>query len=396
MRIFSFITVFILSVSSAFAAPAEKDWTLLVFLNGNNNLDRFGAMDINEMEKVGSTDSVNVVVQWASMAASSVKRLYVKKDNNPNKVTSPTVQDMGAVDMGDVKSLVEFVRWGAQNYPAKHYFIDVWNHGAGWHRLSLDGGFKPTDISWDDKTGNFITTEQLGDAMKQAAAIIGHKVDVYGSDACLMAMAEVANEMNDSVSYYVGSQETEPGEGWPYDGLLTRWNATPNATGADVGKILTEEYVKSYEKGGSQAGSGSQETTFSAFDLGQMDTLNKAVEELAKKILSSDAAELTKIKNSADSSQSYAYSDYKDLSDFTTEMEKSQVRIEPATLKGVRDAIGKFVIATRSSKDYVRSKGVSIWLPTSSYTYQSYSQRYSGLHFAKATNWNGALEGLLK
>jgi len=77
-----------------------------------------------------------------------------------------------------------------------------------------------------------ITTKQLGQALKESAAIIGHPVDVYGSDACLMAMAEVAHEMADSVNVYVGSQEVEPGAGWPYGDFLKLWTAKPTATAA--------------------------------------------------------------------------------------------------------------------------------------------------------------------
>ncbi|MFZ9594816.1 MAG: hypothetical protein ACO3A2_01925, partial [Bdellovibrionia bacterium] len=66
----------------------EKEWTFLTFMNGKNNLDSFGALNINQMEKVGSTDQINVVVQWASLKNKSVKRLFINQDQNPKKVTS--------------------------------------------------------------------------------------------------------------------------------------------------------------------------------------------------------------------------------------------------------------------------------------------------------------------
>ncbi len=265
------VPLFLQSPAKAEEGNGVKDWTFLVFLNGKNSLDSFGALDINEMEKVGSTDKINVLVQWASTSNHKTQRLYVQKDNDPNRVTSPVVQDMGSVDMGDWRSLVEFVQWGVANYPAKHYFIDVWDHGSGWHLNS--GGFSPRDISWDDDTGHFMTTKQLGQALAEAAKAIGHKVDLYGSDACLMGMAEVAGEMSNSVEFSVGSEETEPGEGWPYDGLLSRWSALPTASASDVAKILTTEYVKSYQ-GGSQ---GKSEVTFSAFDLSKLNKVSFAV-----------------------------------------------------------------------------------------------------------------------
>ena len=186
------ILLFYTVPSHAASDAAQKEWTVLVFLNGNNNLDSFGAVNINQMEKVGSTPDINIVVQWASYASDRTKRLYIQKGNGTSAVTSPVVEDFPRVDMGDVKTLNDFIAWGIQKYPAKHYFIDVWDHGGGWHR----GTLRPYDISLDEFTGHLITTKQLGQAMAQAAGLIGHKVDIYGSDACMMAMAEVATEIS--------------------------------------------------------------------------------------------------------------------------------------------------------------------------------------------------------
>lgn len=43
----------------------KKKWTVMVFLNAANNLEPFGIEDLNEMEKVGSSREVNVVVELA-------------------------------------------------------------------------------------------------------------------------------------------------------------------------------------------------------------------------------------------------------------------------------------------------------------------------------------------
>src|SRR4051812_33685323 len=104
-RILVLAYVFVLSFGSLSAMAAEKEWTFLLFLNGNNNLDSFGKLNINQMEKVGSSDQVNLVVQWASKANHGTKRLYVQKDDNASQVTSPIVQDMGQIDMGSATVL---------------------------------------------------------------------------------------------------------------------------------------------------------------------------------------------------------------------------------------------------------------------------------------------------
>src|SRR3954464_9694763 len=44
-------------------AGAQADWTVLVFLNGDNSLEPMALDDFKEMARVGSTDRVNVVAQ---------------------------------------------------------------------------------------------------------------------------------------------------------------------------------------------------------------------------------------------------------------------------------------------------------------------------------------------
>ncbi|HUP56181.1 MAG TPA: clostripain-related cysteine peptidase, partial [Bdellovibrionota bacterium] len=230
--------------------PAQKEWTMLVFLNGNNNLDQFGSLNLNQAETVGSTADINVVVQWASLKNKDVRRLLVTKDNDRRKVTSPVIENMGKVDMGDYRNLVEFIKWGVKNFPAKRYFLDIWNHGSGWHdKLRRRGGFGFDDISSDDLSGNSISTEQLGMALRQASAEIGQKIDLYGNDACLMAMAEVAAEVAGGVKVFLGSQDLEPGEGWHYGDFLTLWAAKPAASAHEVSQMLVSSYVASYSGG---------------------------------------------------------------------------------------------------------------------------------------------------
>ena len=42
------------------------------------------------------------------------------------------------VDCGDPKVLTDFLKWGMKKYPAKHYLVDVWNHGGGWENLPAE------------------------------------------------------------------------------------------------------------------------------------------------------------------------------------------------------------------------------------------------------------------
>jgi hypothetical protein len=379
--------------------PVVKEWTFLVFLNGNNNLDSYGAKNINQMEAVGSNADINIVVQWASLQNGKTQRVYVQKDSNPNQVTSPIVEDMGArVDMGDYRTLVEFVRWASVKYPAKHYFIDLWDHGSGWHLqnlllgkagLSSDPSYSVTDISFDDKTGNKITTKQLGTALQEISQIIGHKVDILASDACLMAMAELGSEMKDSVQVMAGSEEVEPAAGWPYDKFFARWASNSRATANEVATYLTQEYLKSYSAGGSN---GRSEVTFSAVDLSKMDRVESAIRTLGAQIRALNAADQSRVAQAAQDSISFAYSDYVDLGDFLVQLKKQNIQaLNLQSMNDVRASLEDFVFVNGVSSKYQNAKGLAIWLPTSKYTYSNYISRYKELVFDRITQWSDAI-----
>ncbi|HCM40251.1 MAG TPA: hypothetical protein DIS93_09795 [Bdellovibrionales bacterium] len=359
-----------------------KEWTFLTYINGNNNLDPYGATNINQMEQVGSTEQLNVIVQWASLQRGTTQRLYVQKDNEPRKVTSTVVQEIPKLDMGNWRSLVEFVRWAHDNYPAKRYFVNVWNHGNGWHL---------TDISYDDVSGNMITTKQLGDALRESSEIIGHKVDLYASDACLMAMVEIANEMKNSVEIFAGSEETEPGDGWPYHAILGRWIQNPEASATDVAKIITAEYVKSYTNGSN----GNAAVTFSAFDLSKIEPLNDSIRNLGQFLISTDKDSRAKALAAANKTLHFTYSDYSDLGVYLDELEKvNLVSMRPEILNNVRDRISDFVVANQVTGRYARAKGVSIWIPLNQTAYLKNSDKYHALQFQADTDWGTTLKFL--
>lgn len=388
--------LFTMVLALAFKAQAlplaEKEWTFLLFLNGHNNLSSFGDMNIKDMEKSGSTDQVNLVVEWGSASTKDNRRLLVEKSKDPSKVTSPTLMTKKNVDMGDYKQLVDFVKWGAENFPAKHYFVAVWNHGSGWHFQDMNklgsSDFQTTDISYDDNTGNRITTEQLGLAMKEIKNILGRNVDIYGSDACLMQMIEVANEMKDSVDYFVGSQELEPGEGWPYAPFMKKWTATPTLTPSEVSVLLSKEYLASYNGGVY----GRKSVTFSALDMSKLDQINSSVAQLVNHLKGLDAASLKKIKSASNSTLDFYYSDYKDLGDFLKNLSSTATVKDSKLIDQVQKGLKSSILSTDNSSTYAAATGLSIWIPSS---VTSDMTRYKELEFNKQTAWADFLKVML-
>jgi hypothetical protein len=377
-----------------------KDWTLLVYLNGDNSLDSFGPTNLKQMETIGSTPNLNLVVQWASIQNGKTERLLVQKSTDPSNVTSPIVQDMGVVDMGDWHSLEAFIEWGAKNYPARHLFVDVWDHGSGWHAIEVQnhgvrGGhiFHPTDISWDDTSGHSITTKQLGQAITTASQAIGQTIDIYGSDACLMGMLEVASEMKGSVGYFVGSQEVEPGAGWPYDTWLARWAANPDMSAKDIATALSEEYAKAYSPGGNEE---SASATLAVYDMSKQAEIEQAVANLGQSFLKLSADDLKKVATAAVSAKAFTDTDYGDLKDFAKYLGQADVRLPDTALDQLEAAFTDYVVASNVTPDFQGSaNGVSIWLPKAQSDYDSNSALYETMAFEVDTAWGNVLKTLM-
>ncbi len=265
----------------------EKEWTFMVYLNADNDLESAGIKDINEMEKIGSGDKINIIVQcdrspeydesngnWVG-----ARRFYIQKDDDFSKINSKEIANLGeSVDMGDPAVLTDFIKWGVKNYPAKKYALVIWNHGSGWK--FQNARFSPVKgISYDESSGNHLDNFKLTAALAEGVKLNGgKKFDIIIMDACLMAMVEIAYQIKDSAKVYIASEEVAPADGMPYDSILAKLAAKPSIGEKEFSASIVEDYVRSY-KGGSQ---GWSNCTFSAFDLSNIDALANKIDALAK------------------------------------------------------------------------------------------------------------------
>jgi len=132
-----------LSLSTPSADPNDttKDWTFLIYMNADNNLEQFSLIDFYEMAKVGSTQKVNIIVQLDRAEGYSTEygdwkqTLRFKVEKNMQPIVSNATMDLGEVNMCDSTALSDFIQWGHQNYPAKRYALVIWSHGAGWRSI---------------------------------------------------------------------------------------------------------------------------------------------------------------------------------------------------------------------------------------------------------------------
>jgi cytidylate kinase len=381
-RVFSIIILaaIILSAfpSDLSAAPQLKEWTLAVFLNADNNLDSFGVEDQEEMARVGSSDFLNIVT-LIDRERGPAQINYIEK-NNIEKI-----KDLGEVDMGDYRQLVNFMKFVKTNYPAKHYAITIWNHGSGWKFKKENPIYR--GISYDDSSNNHITNSQLGIAMKEIKKLLGKKVDIVNFDACLMQMVEVAYACKDHASYMVASEELEPGKGAPYDDILKV--VKPGITPENFAKNWVSAFSKSYN-GGSQ---GYDESTQSALNLSKLGNLTDALSGLAKTTMSGKYARA--FNNLLRKVHRFDYPENIDLIHFA-ELLKAQTKNDIAmqtavdkVLKASKEVVIASEVTGFSTKD---ARGIAIYLPFDFIV----ESKYKKLGFAQDTLWDEMITELMK
>lgn len=364
--------------------PGGKDLTVLVYKNAKNNLEPFGFLDMNEMELAGSSDRVNVVVEFGRLPGggagkenwSGARRYYITKDADPAAIVSPVLWERASVDMGDWRELADFAAWGKANFPAKKYVLVIWNHGNGWKRSA--GGKKARGISFDDETGNYITTPQLALALKAAGP-----VDVLAFDACLMQTAEVASEVRNYAQIVAGSEETEPGEGYPYDLIISGLNADPLMTAEEMGVLIARSYRARNEE--------------LYMDTTQSAVRTRALPGLLSRIDSWVAAaavsgEPMAVKAALLSAHGFYEIDQKDLGDFFRLVElKASGRALKAASREVYEWLEKEVVAANGVSGYQHrpARGLAVYASPA----YSYNEDYSGLAWAEDGLWDDLLRG---
>jgi len=366
-----------------------SEWTVMVYLDADNDLESAGINDINEMEMVGSTTDVNIVVQADRIPGydisnsdwTNTRRYYITQDSDPMEINSQ-FNDLGELNMGDPQTLIDFTSWAVANYPAKKYLLVIWNHGGGFRSPA----YTAKDIAWDDTSGgDRITMPELEYALSAISAQMGKKIDIIGMDACLMAMTEVAYQIKDYADILVASEESEPGDGWPYDTILAQLVSNPLMSPVQLAVDIVDRYIYSYP---------SYDVTQSAIDLIYIDTLATQLSDLALAIMSDTLTPKDVYINAAYSSQYYGDPDFIDLYDFCSKVliYSYNVQVKSIALSIQQTLINSVVINSNYNGWSVRgSMGLSIYFP---WYYAYNSNKYNSTNFAQHTFWDDMLLSL--
>ncbi len=222
---------------SASPSPDENQtgqtWTVMLYFDLRDEItEKWSLFDVNEAESIGSDNRVRIVAQVARYSGgntadgdwSGARRYLLQPDDDMEAIRSPLLVDLGEVNMANEDTLVDFVQWSAQNYPADHYALVMLDHGAGWPGGYLDrdsGGIGRDNIALAEQRGDLLFTMEIGRALERLRQAGLPSLDLIGFDACLMASLEVFVEVAPYARYAVASQNVENSStAWAYAAWL--------------------------------------------------------------------------------------------------------------------------------------------------------------------------------
>lgn len=401
----------------------QAEWTLMIYLAGDNNLAAAGEADLREMRMVGSTPEVNVIAQFDNAGDVGTTRYHVQRRGVGERPIS-----LGKTDSGSPVVLSDFVKWAVDEFPARRYALVLWNHGNGWaptevNRVAEAVNAKDYDrrdmavrgyaslhnvffrttlerilqldtmaeraICMDDGSGHSIDTVELGTVLQGITATLGKPLDLLGMDACLMSTLEVAYQARLYARYIVASEELEPPAGWPYHAVLGALIQRPDMPTAELATRIVHAYVRSYAQKRSKAS-----VTQAALDLAQVEVVASATDDLADALIYGLPATANEVWNALRTSTSFYSSTLWDLGHLCVGLadqtrDAAVRRTAGAIVQALAPGNNRFVLAQSHRGQRVkRCAGVSIYLPA----FVDISPYYSDVEFARAHHWLTFLE----
>ncbi|MCP4422332.1 MAG: hypothetical protein GY805_37465 [Chloroflexi bacterium] len=395
---------------------SDQTWTIMLYQDADDKvLEEDIFLDLNEAERVGSSDNVNIVSQldrytggfsgdgnWAT-----ARRYFITRDNDLSVINSELIEDLGEVNMADAQTLVDFVTWAAENYPADKYVLIMSDHGIGWPGGWTDPAPSvPTDNSLPITAalGNDLYLMEIDQALSDIRAQTDiEQFELIGMDACLMGGVEIFSALAPHARYAVASQEVEPALGWAYAGFLEQLTNNPGVNGGELGRFIVDSYIRDDQRildpdaraglmgqgnplsglfglfgGGSSSTVSTQQLvqqmeqniTLTAVDLSQIPPLVDSINNLSLALSGDTQSTIAQTRSYAQSFTSVFGSNvppsYIDLGHFAQLLaENSGNGDVNQAVDGVLAAIDQAVIAERHGPNKPGSTGVSIYFPNS-------------------------------
>ncbi len=396
----------VVSATTLAVSTNEYDWLVMVYIGGDNDLYEQAIDDIDEMEMIGSTDSVAIAVQVESWYEEipfpmtkdrrisnleNVHRFKIVQDSTLGTIITDGYLNNESFphvgyDSADPANIADFVDWATTEFQATNTCLILWDHGLGWE----PGTERATSWIISDETEY---TE--GDNYLIGQALVPFDLDVLMMDGCVMAGIEILDAYYESADLITFSEAVVPWDGFPYDVQLQWLNENSSAVPIDVSTNFASMFVLEY------AELNESSVTMSVVDTSKyiplkdsittfVNTLGDPVPDVERDLL------LIAAENSFD----FNIQD-KDINElFGKYVEYGAGAEYLSSINDIFDAVDDAVVysgAFNCVTDWVNvetATGLTICLPFSPMYYQSIQDSYGKVQFTTDTGWYDFLNRL--
>jgi hypothetical protein len=357
--------------------PPKYKWTVLGYFDGNNSQDldpvtlgSYVIQDVQEMEQVGSTKDVQIIVMLGSLKTEGDCNYYLIEkysDEPADSVSSKVLDSLGKKDMSDPQTLKDFIQYGAKHYSAQRYMLVLNDHGSGWKGVFSDE---------QNGDGKMMSLPEL------SSALSGYKFEIIVFNAPSMSLLEVACQLKDEANYLIASpfkrglQNRLGSSKWLQD--LTE---DPDIGSRDLARNMVDTIY-------STADNKDKDISIAAINLSKVDILASKVADLGNSLAMKAGAYWSEVLDAWNSVHSQEYDDsaFTELREFVKKIQNSSnfdsTIINDA--QAVESATDEAVIKSMTNRDYARG-GLSIHFPWKSSLFDSTD--YVQLNFA-SSNWH--------
>lgn len=362
----------------AVLAGAENDWTVVIYMAADNDLEAEAIADIKELESVNMRGSdCNVLVlldrsegyDYTAGDWTGTKLLKISYDKSgiaksfvSTEIDCPELDiyagksvELNMASGDTLKKLLQFV---ARQYKSRHYALVIWGHGTGWRGGALENSTATCKSSaqmsglyrafaFDDEAGSYMTTEELANALLPLVSVRQSPIDVIAFDTCFASMIECAYEFSGKAKWLLASEGVTPSRGWDYARLFETFLASEKTSENFCDSVL-RQYTEQYRN--------EKFATISQVDLNlvpevveKFDVFSSSVAETISDKTSRDEA----YKTLFDETRSYSYSIYPcdmylDIYDMAGKFIESDDNAVKESAKNVRTSLRNCVVRSWS------------------------------------------------
>ncbi len=369
-------------------------WTCMAYIALDNNLDDYPVdgtnMLLRELMAIGSQPNMNLLAfvdGYRSRLDPGMAHVFYVQQGQLIPIPFATINSSWSrmsIDSGSPHTLLDYINFCADTFPADNYVLQMVNHGGGWK-----------GHCWDYSEESNISTAEFTTVMERFSEKVEKRLDIVIFAECLMAQLEVLYPIDDYVDVVIGSEQiTQPTAGFQTLGTGAFY-ANKDKTNEEIAVAIVEAMMTSYEI--------TRVTIhLSAIDLDYMENLTEAVDDLVGACLfHREFNHFLEARNNTQEFGLWGESRYQyiDLKQFCMNLRSYPTKedIKKRATK-VIDTIKKAVLISKHFNGVIQSEvgveaanGISI-----DFHLEGQGARYQGLEFAKATKWDEMIEATVR